>query len=78
MTSPRARDEKVALENKANVMITNFSEESLTIPKPKIIGVAEPVSEAWVNQVNTGELTKYSVTTKHKEGRKMQLSITSC
>ena len=70
MTSPRTRDETAALENKAYVMITNFSEESLTIPKSTIIGVAEPVSEAWVNHINTGEIPKSSVTTKHKEEAK--------
>jgi hypothetical protein len=32
--------------------------------------VADPVSEAWVNQINKGELIKGSVTTKHKEGAK--------
>ena len=70
MTSPRTRNETAALENKAYVMITNFSEESLTIPKSTIIGVAEQVSEAWVNHVNSEELTKSSATTKHKEESK--------
>jgi len=64
------RNEMAARENSVHVMITIFSEESLTVPKSTVIGVAEQVSEAWVNHVNTGELSKSSVTIKHKEEMK--------
>ena len=58
VTSRLARDEMGALENKAYVMIANFSEESLTIPISSILRVAEPVSEAWINEVNPGNIQK--------------------
>ena len=41
--------------NRAHVVVANFSEEPLTIPKSTVIGIAEPVSENMVNLVNSGE-----------------------
>ena len=66
VTSQRTRNKTAARENGVYVMITNFSEESLTIAKSTVIGVPEQVSEAWVNHVNTGKLTKSSVNTNRK------------
>jgi len=58
VTSPCSRNETGAPENKVYVMLANFSEESRTILKSTIIGVAEQISEPWVNQVNAGEPTQ--------------------
>jgi len=42
---------------RAHVLVANFSDDPLTIPKSTVIGVAEPVSETLVNLVNSGEQT---------------------
>jgi len=41
--------------NRPHVLVANFSDEPLSIPKCTVIGVAEPVSENMVNLVNSGE-----------------------
>jgi hypothetical protein len=34
-------------------MITNFSDEALTVPKATVLGIAEDISEALVDKINT-------------------------
>jgi len=36
-------------------MITNFSDEALTVPKATVLGVAEEVLESVVDKINTGQ-----------------------
>jgi len=56
--------------NRAHVVVANFSDEPLTIPKATVISVAEPVSENMVNLVNSGEERVVKLRTKR--------STTSC
>jgi len=52
-TSPQGRIVCEAARNCACVMITNFSDEALTVPKATVLGVAEEVSESVVDKINT-------------------------
>jgi len=36
----------------AYVMITNFSNEALTVPKAAVLGIAKEISESIVNKIN--------------------------
>jgi hypothetical protein len=36
-------------------MITNFSDEALTVPKATVLGIPEEVSESVVDKINTGQ-----------------------
>jgi len=33
-------------------MVANFSDEALTIPKSKVLGIAEGISESMVDKIN--------------------------
>ena len=44
----------------AYVMVANFSNEELTIPKATVLGVAEEVSEALVDRINAGDRSNSS------------------
>jgi len=52
--------------NRAHVIVENFSDEPLTIPKSTVTGVAETVSENVVNLVNSGEQTVAKLPTMPK------------
>jgi hypothetical protein len=41
------------------LMIANFSEEVLTIPKATVLGVAEETTEALMERVNVGNGVKF-------------------
>ena len=53
LTSPQGRIVSEAARNCACVMITNFSDEALTVPKATVLGVAEEMSESVVDRINT-------------------------
>ena len=55
--------------NTAYVMLANFSEETLTVPKHTILGIAQQVSEELVNEINR---ESESETDKQKKGKKEQ------
>ena len=40
------------LHSCACVMVANFSDEALTIPKSKVLGIAEGISESMVDKIN--------------------------
>ena len=50
-------------------MLANFSEETLTVPKHTILGIAQQVSEELVNEINR---ESESETDKQKKGKKEQ------
>jgi hypothetical protein len=52
--------------------VANFSDEPLTIPKSTVLGVAQSVSETWVNLVSSDGQTTENVPTEpcRKEGSK--------
>jgi len=66
-----------AAVNRAHVVVANFSDEPLTIPKCTVTGVAEPVSENLVNLVNSGgqSLNYQRCLAERKETKR---SIASC
>jgi hypothetical protein len=63
---------KEAASDRALVLVANFSDEPLTILKSTGLGVAESVSETWVNLVNSDGQTTEKVPTepRRKEGSK--------
>ena len=63
---------KGAASDRALVLVANFSDEPLTIPKSTVLGVAESVLETWVNLVNSDRQTTAKVPTepRRKEGSK--------
>jgi hypothetical protein len=56
VTSPNAHLESTASGNRAYVMLANISCEILTIPKSTVLGVAEDVSEALIDKINSGKI----------------------
>jgi hypothetical protein len=52
-TSLQGRIVREAARNCAYVMITNFSDEALQVPKATVLGIAEEVSESVVDKINT-------------------------
>jgi len=57
LTSQNCCFETGTLVNRENVVVANFTDESLTLPGATVIGEAEPVSENSVILVNSGEQT---------------------
>jgi hypothetical protein len=53
LPSPQGRIVCEAARNCACVMVTNFSDEALTVPKATVLGVAEEMSESVVDKINT-------------------------
>jgi len=51
-TSPQGHIVCEAPRNCAYVMLTNFSDEALTVPKATVIGVAEGISESIFDKIN--------------------------
>ena len=46
------RPHSEAPRDSAYVMITNFSNEALTVPKAAVLGIAKEISESIVNKIN--------------------------
>ena len=66
---------KGAAADRALVLVANFSDEPLTIPKSTVLGVAESVSETWANLVNSDrQLKRYlrNLAEKRKQSPKLQ------
>ena len=51
-TSPQGRIVCEAPRSCAYVMLTNFSDEALTVPKATVLGIAEEISESIVDKIN--------------------------
>jgi hypothetical protein len=51
-------------------MLTNFSHETLTLPKSTVLGVAEEVSEELVDRINKPEETSLESPTRNRRKRK--------
>jgi len=52
MTSRDDRNPTERLHSCACVMLVNFSDEALTIPKTTVLGIAEGISESLVDKIN--------------------------
>ena len=52
MTSQDDRKPAERLHSCACVMVANFSDEALTIPKATVLGIAEGISEGLVDKIN--------------------------
>jgi len=50
--------------NCAYVMITNFSNEALTVPKATVLGIAEEISESIVDTINKDGQSSFDVPTE--------------
>jgi len=70
VTSRHGRVETGAAGNHAHVLVANFSDETLIIPKSTVTGIAEPVSEALANLVNSGEQTGAKSPTVHRREKR--------
>jgi len=53
MTSQDGHKQTGRLHSCACVMVANFSDEALTIPKATVLGIAERISESMVAKINT-------------------------
>jgi hypothetical protein len=53
-----------APRNCAYVMITNYSDEELTVPKATVLGIAEDISESIVVKINREGESRFDVPTK--------------
>jgi hypothetical protein len=54
-------------------MLTNFSQETLTVHKATVLGVAEGVSEDLVDRINAGKVSDLSGPVKPPRERKNKL-----
>jgi len=70
LTSSQGRIVSEAARNCACVMITNFSDEALTVPKATVLGVAEGMSESVVDRINT---VRQSGVNTSRGGRNIEL-----
>ena len=70
IASPQGRIVSEAARNCACVMITNFSDEALTVPKATVLGVAEEMSESVVDRINT---VRQSGVNTSRGGRNVEL-----
>ena len=64
VTSQDDRKPTESLHNCACVMVANFSDEALTIPKATVLGIAEGISESMVDKINVKSetnLIKYTL-----------------
>ena len=52
MTSTDSRDISTARSNRTLVMVANFSEEELVIPKATLLGIAEEMKEKLIDRSN--------------------------
>ena len=58
LTSPPKQANTDASASNVYVMLANFSQEELTLPKATVLGLAEEVSETLVDQINTESPTR--------------------
>ena len=58
LTSPPKQANTDASASNVYVMLANFSQEELTLPKATVLGLAEEVSETLVDQINSESPTK--------------------
>jgi len=58
LTSPPMQANTDASTSNVYVMLGNFSQEELTLPKATVLGLAEEVSETLVDQINTESPTR--------------------
>jgi hypothetical protein len=66
-TSQPAQARTDSSAKSANVMLTNFIHEELTLPKATVLGMAEEISEEVVDAINKGETANAKFSTKHGE-----------
>jgi len=69
-TSPQGQIVCEAPRNCAYVMLTNFSDEALTVPKATVLGVAEGISESIVDKINKVGQSSSNAPTESRNGEK--------
>ena len=62
----------------AYVMLANFSNEPLVVPKATVLGVAGEISESVVNRINPKCESGLDTPVKPHRKKKMKLSMASC
>jgi len=73
-TSPQGHIICEASHNCAYVMLTNFSDEALTVPKANVLGVGEGISESIVDKINkVGQSSCNAYTESRNSGKNMEL-----
>jgi len=58
LTSPPEQANTDASASNVYVMLANFSQEELILPKATVLGLAEEVSETLIDQINTESSTR--------------------
>jgi len=70
VTSPGSHIVTRAPSNRVLLMVANFSDEALTIPKKTILGVAEQIAEPLVSRINNKGNSDINSPAKHHRKRK--------
>ena len=73
LTSRDSCDTVRTSDNRALVMIANFSREELTIPKATVLGVAEEITEELVDQINAEDEPKSDLVNDRQRKRRSKL-----
>ena len=59
-------------------MITNFTNEALTVPKDTVLGIAEEISESTVDKINREGQSSFDVPTESHSCEKNKALFRSC